>query len=161
MKIIVEGFDGSGKSTLCERLSSEFKLPIRVAGGPPKDHDVAQNLSLIQLQSKDVIWDRITPISEMAYKGLDNIPRYVLNFYKQVIGKYIQEKTIFIWCNHIFPVHIIKDHDTKEHLEYINTQKENIIHRYNDIFSMIPYHLTFNAEYCIEEYIICQIKKYF
>lgn len=68
--IILEGPDGTGKSSLAERLSSHFNLPVHKIGPRPKtaqevvDH-LAQQQALVE--RGDVILDRSTAFSQFVY----------------------------------------------------------------------------------------------
>ena len=158
MKIVVEGYDSTGKSTLVDILAKKLHLAKNTAGGPPPSSTIALIDSQYQLYSDNIVWDRITPISRMAYEPLNKNNIEEWREYKLIIAEMIRQKTIFIWSNHVFDIHILKEHDTKEHIKYITDNKKIILKRYEEIFSIIPHHLVYNAAACTPEYILCQIK---
>jgi len=157
MKIVVEGYDGTGKSTLVDSLAKKFHLSKDTAGGPPPSSTIALIDSQYQLYSDNIVWDRITPISRMAYEEYRIENKSEWEEYKLILAELIRQKTIFIWCNHVFDVHILKEHDTPEHIEYITKNKAQILKRYEEIFSIIPYHIVYNAKSCTLEYVLCQL----
>jgi adenylate kinase family enzyme len=67
--IILEGPDGSGKSTLGFKISEEIGLPIIHSGGPPKSEE---ELTLRVIYSQDnSLLDRHPYLSEIIYGTLN------------------------------------------------------------------------------------------
>lgn len=73
MMVIVEGPDGSGKSTLCDRIWKEFGLvkATRLASsldGPVEDlHQGVIDRLVEQMKMDPMVYDRFAPISEPIY----------------------------------------------------------------------------------------------
>lgn len=137
-KIVVEGFDNSGKSTLIKELAKEFKLNVHWAGGPPKDHCTAIKNATDQCAMTDVIHDRITPISRLAYEK----PGYVcveIQFLIKILEQFITDSDAFIYCVGEGGDHQLSECDTGEHLEAIKTNEDEIREKYDVIFDKVPH----------------------
>lgn len=66
--IVVEGPDGSGKSTLCKHLSGLLDTPIFHTGGPLRDGlDYRVRFNCMREACPDVLFDRVPQISEPIY----------------------------------------------------------------------------------------------
>lgn len=149
MAIILEGFDGAGKST----LASKLKFPVLHAGGPPKNNDqLKANLSeqLVSCSGR-VILDRVTALSHQIYGGLYGDPR--LEFYIRAMLD--MPKTVLVYCrppDHVllnFSKHEVKAHDTPEHLLNIEANARAYINLYDELmlkYSHIRYDYTTQNE---------------
>ena len=72
MKIILEGPDSSGKTTLAKALSAEFNLPIIKWGRKPRNAvEVFDRLSFLHMHG-GCIYDRLSLISEIVYQKATN-----------------------------------------------------------------------------------------
>jgi len=142
MKIIVEGANGTGKSTLCLYLSSELNLPVIWAGPKPDNDEIA----IIQCQRLNItklgIFDRATCISRPVYgdnnedvNGLSDHHLYTLNRYVQLL---IKNDVIFIHCVGNGD-HEIKNYYTPFHLQHITKYRAAIRMRYIGIFEDISH----------------------
>lgn len=70
MRIIIEGADGTGKTTLAEQLANEFGLGLmHISNKDPNDLDFYYQL----LRKDDVVYDR-NLIGEMIYPKIFNRP---------------------------------------------------------------------------------------
>jgi broad-specificity NMP kinase len=68
MKIIIEGCDGTGKTTLAKKLAEKYGLDIcHCTGSDPRDYDFYRQTS----RKENVIWDRHT-IGELIYPEVFN-----------------------------------------------------------------------------------------
>lgn len=131
--IVLEGYDGCGKSTLSRYLSKKYSLGIHLIGGRPKDDIQALLMARQQLYISKysfVIFDRITPISRICYeKSLTNekVMRHIMYD--------ILHNSILIWCKTDRPRHMNEDYDDMDHLLDIDRRKDKILKRYGDIMS--------------------------
>lgn len=141
MRIIVEGVNASGKSTLCNALSKKFGLDVVHAGPKPKTDTIAIRNCFEQHQMRDVIFDRVTCVSRQIYG--DNK--------EQVSGlsaRHIAEMNKFVGAlvpTSIFILttgkgkHIIKDYYSALHIQEITKNRYDIKKRYSELFEGIPH----------------------
>lgn len=141
--IILEGFDNSGKSTLAQKLG----LPVKHAGGPPKDfRQLTTNLEeQLEYCGKPVVLDRVTCISDQVY-GNKMFDLHLQAYLKQMLKC---KSSVLVYCRPPieailnFTDHQVKDHDTAEHLEDIKTNAIRYIDRYDQLMSTID-HIKFD-----------------
>ncbi len=138
MKIVVEGYDNTGKSTLISELALKLKLDVHWAGGPPKNRLIALIDSHNQLMMSNTIHDRITPISRVCYEDPASIPTEVVPLSK-ILGQFINNDALFIHCVGDGGEHKLSDCDNKDHLKYIQDNEEMIRLRYEMNFQIIPH----------------------
>lgn len=137
MAIILEGFDGAGKSTLAEKLG----FSVMHAGGPPRDFQHMKECLDNQLAKCEpgVIFDRVTCISHQVYGG-HMFDSMLLDYMSQMLRK---PHTILVYCRPPdeilmdFSRHIPKIHDSKQHLEDIEANVKLYIERYDHIMSTV------------------------
>ena len=65
--IIIEGPDGAGKTYTAEWLSSQLRIPIHHAGGPPKRAEEIQERMDVFWKEPYKIFDRCIYFSEQIY----------------------------------------------------------------------------------------------
>lgn len=70
--IILEGPDGTGKTTLGKRLGEEFGVPYFYAGGPPAGDKGIRETCELQLKrtASPCVLDRVSFISELCYRAV-------------------------------------------------------------------------------------------
>ena len=157
MKIVLEGMDASGKSTLSEFLSVNLNLPIIHPGGPPSDDHDALMGCIKQALQNDCIYDRVTCISRQAYQ-LDRSQHHyeVLNIY---LKEMVSNDAVFIFCVGKGP-HEVKDRDSEELMNHISENYDTIVSRYEDIFKRVP-HFRFDFNVNSNEEVLRWIKSKF
>lgn len=157
MKIVVEGFDGTGKSTVVEALVETLGLPVLAAGPAPPSDSLAIIDSLVQLFEEPVIHDRITPISRLAYQ-LDLSVGHRAEM--QEILKFFKINSIFVFCVNTDndENHKVKDYDTPSHLRHISENKGIICENYERLFANIV-HFRYDFRLTSTEELVCGIKK--
>jgi len=143
--IIVEGYDGCGKSTLARQLGDYYQIGVHSIGGPPRDNGSADRMSLLQLDiitHSCAIFDRITSLSRLCYEE---------NLTENHSGSLMEDfhfavkKCIVVWVDTINPIHILKDTDSKQHIESIGKRRHDIMREYSfhmDCVSHIKYDYT-------------------
>ncbi|HTR69282.1 MAG TPA: hypothetical protein VMH41_03525 [Mycobacteriales bacterium] len=70
--IIVEGYDGSGKSTVAEEIGKRLEAPVFHAGGPPVDDTDVLSCAARALTRMNMwcVQDRVTQVSHCVYAML-------------------------------------------------------------------------------------------
>lgn len=158
MKIIVEGYDASGKSTLAQALADRLGLSVLEAGPKPPSDKQALIDSYMQFNSANVVHCRITPISRQAYQ-LDCSDAHYREL-QNIVQRYAEEDAIFIYCTGEADDHQVKDYDTPGHLEYLSKNQDTIKSRYDRIFSKIN-HIKYDFKVDSMEDFVCKIEMYF
>jgi hypothetical protein len=100
MCVIIEGPDGSGKSTLIEKLAELSGYPTRHKGGPPKSNEEAmQRMEDLYNEDYGKICDRCVVISEPIYGHILRRHSHVTprNF-KEGIERLRQQNWAFVFC---------------------------------------------------------------
>lgn len=153
--IIVEGPDNSGKSTLINQLIKDLGLTLaeQKVKGPTKSLlditsralDVLHQCSVIGPDK--AITDRFSLISEEIYgpicRGQNrwNEDRGIYLSLWNIVDSF---NPIIIYCRPPLPVllnmdnHQVKDYDTKEHLESIESNQVKLIEKYDLFFKFHP-----------------------
>ena len=135
MRIIVEGPDNAGKSTLCRSLAVMTGREIIKSCG--REASPSQIISCCQdLLSKPdyVIHDRHSIISQTIYGNAvwpnTAIPQGMIDCL------YNQQKPLFIYCrarpDRGMEEHVATEMDTKEYLEAITHNYEELVHAYDE-----------------------------
>lgn len=136
MAIILEGFDNSGKSTLAKSLAWPVVHPGPRPASPVEESKCLgdQHLQVF----KDVVMDRVTAISQMAYTG----------DFTEIRKKYAQQMAkygVLVYCRppieviRNFDNHEIKSHDDEKWIQYIQENAIVIVARYDVIMSSLPH----------------------
>ena len=151
MKIILEGVDNSGKTTLANHILKEVRsATYHHPGGKPEHWPAEQACCVQQLQLlniDNVILDRITPISQQIYNpdpGSD-LTRI----------KYIAEMrfkgAVFIYCrpstDRLMRVDEFtwREGESEEHKQKIIRNQHRFIDAYDRVMGSIP-HITYDYE---------------
>lgn len=130
MNIVVEGADGSGKSTLVDYLAQSLKWPVIHSDGPTKTSDELNARAQRFLAQDSVIFDRHCIVSERVYGTMrGNVmtePLHELAFHGQ--------KNLIVYCRFAGPLdeHTAKAHDTPEHLDMIQRNHQRIRQAYDE-----------------------------
>lgn len=140
--IILEGFDGAGKSTLASRLSKKFNLVSYHAGGKPLSEIHKNECIRVQRAISDfpVIHDRVTCVSTFCYEMLMSKPDgHDMVYHAKRLLDY-NPNTIYVYCRHeekYEQAHEIKDYDSNEHLAYIAANRKRIIEHYDMMYRFL------------------------
>ena len=140
--IVLEGFDGSGKSYLSKALSGELGMPIVWPGGPPKDvSDMLLRLHH-QLETTNTIFDRVTSVSEACYReDLDMTTSQLLKRCRTIMS---HRGDIFVYCTNIVGEDESGFQDEGHQCMVIRRTGE-ITHKYSRLFKNFP-HLKWKAK---------------
>ena len=136
--IIVEGWDGTGKSVLCDKLAKIFKMPVMHAGPPALDDDHAGFCTAHQLSwitRRPCIWHRVTPISRLCYQLSLHVTHQE---YLKINLVHMLDYSIVVWCNVPNPHHKPGTHDDIAHLDFLERHEERIVKNYEKLMSNMP-----------------------
>lgn len=118
--IIIEGMDGSGKTTLAKRLAKDLKIPINHFGAPPQSRVefVQRCLTSVRLFHHPIIQDRTPFISELMYARISNREPYMKR--ENAVIAIGASLAVLIYCRPKKPYfkkssHGLKEYDTSEY----------------------------------------------
>lgn len=134
---IIEGVDGTGKSTLAARLSSIYGLPVHKIGGAPKDsEDMDRHLDeqARLVKNGHIILDRTTAISQRVYDSVLGSGEYsgMLDVHVRALK---HSRPIFILCETEQIDHVVKDYDDPARIERIMTRLDLLKKTYRDVLA--------------------------
>lgn len=129
--IVIEGPDNSGKSTLAKYIAERRGLTIQESEGPPKSDQEINDRVIRYARMTGVIFVRHPVISNGIYgklrpEGDPIFPGLRDEFYGE-------ERNLFIYCDPLkraFEGHVVKDHDTQEHLQLLERNASVILMEY-------------------------------
>lgn len=150
MIIVLEGPDGTGKTTLGYQLAKDLNAQYYHSGGPktPKElEDKMNELEIMAESSRCYIVDRVPYISEMVYgyalRGSSLITVLQHQKYKSLARLYIFCKPS---AKHNVQMSLdFKAHKPKEHTDAVIKNKDKIKDLYDGIFKKIP-HIIYNMD---------------
>jgi adenylate kinase family enzyme len=141
--IIVEGFDGSGKTTLATRIGELLSWEVLHTGGPTRDEaDVISCLLRSRQRMRHrCVQDRITHISESCYsllshpdkaaRALDNLR----DIHPQMTVIYCRPSTDFLVQE--MSAHVRKEWDSDDHMSMVVANARQIIATYDAIMAVV------------------------
>jgi len=141
--IVVEGMDGTGKSTLVAELVKRYGLKLLESGGPPADpYDLMKwcKLQYVSAVAGGFALDRVSCISQRCYNDLDLWTDQFLAHEMQ--SMYDTHKVIFIYCRPCMETvldlsnHEVKERDSQELLDYIHNNAAKILSKYDRIMDL-------------------------
>jgi hypothetical protein len=143
MAIILEGMDGTGKST----LSGRFGLPVIHPGAPPDGKSkelgfmIDQNCNFIN----PVIYDRVTCISQQVYRK-----RLLDAWYTRYMDRISRiPHCIVVYCRppdeYVLDIsrHTVSEHDTPTMLKLVEDNAKLFLESYDILMSKLP-HIVYN-----------------
>jgi len=145
MIIILEGPDNAGKSTLAKKLSADLGIDVVHPGGPPKN--IIEVIARCEEQSAvfslstevDVIFDRVTCISDLIYRGRPEYDRIFEIFHRQLKTA---KNVIVVYCRPSderlknFDDHVQQAHEDAAVVQYAKDNVNRIIDEYDNLFAM-------------------------
>ncbi len=151
--IFLEGPDGSGKTTLFEKLGAKgFNLGYH-SGGPPKNVEEMLKRLVTPIEYPAAVIDRYPPISELVYKTAFRedflIPKPILKAWMQYTNP------IIVYCRpsdeaiRNSPVQV-KAHKPVEHTSKVRGNRQRIIEIYDRVLqelSMTTRIIQYDWEY--------------
>lgn len=142
MQVIIEGPDGSGKSTLIKAIQKQTSWPV-VAGEGPEKHPGEMLVRIKRLlreetarqatRGKPRLYDRHSCISHPIYSQFTNKSKIP----KEVTDQVYDLKHVIIYCQapsnlELNENHLVKEHDTPEHLGTIKNCHDEIVMAYDE-----------------------------
>lgn len=173
--ILIEGPDNSGKTTLLNKLKKDLKLREykRPHGAPKTPEDLLRRAILVSFKeaNKNYIMDRHPLIGEVIYGSIlrgENKWDYLKDEYKVLNELFLDHinkgKLFLIYCRPPTEVvlnlktHVVKDYDTKEHLEALANNSEKILREYDKKIEPIANHVYNYTDTNQYQYLINHIK---
>lgn len=142
MIVILEGPDNAGKSTLANKLKADLNLEVVHPGGPPKNiadaiaRCVEQSAVFSMSAEVNFIYDRVTCISDMIYRGVPEYHRVFKKFQAQFCRSM---NVVIIICRpsnerlRNFDDHVTKEHETEEVVQHAKDNVDRIISEYDAV----------------------------
>lgn len=163
MNIVLEGPDGSGKSTFARVILQHVPALSYTPGeGPPKRPGEMVERVERYLRLDNCLFDRHPCVSQLIYDrfrvGGEGIPQHL-------VDRFYASKPFLIYCYGRGP-HVAdhSDADTPEHLAMIEKYDDNIRHAYHEwanglVPAMYWYSIEDPSHVFLAQYIIDSIKK--
>lgn len=130
--IVIEGMDNSGKSTLAKRLAGSLGLSIQESEGPPlSNQEINERIDRYSLLEK-TLFVRHPCVSNNIYDQVrgDGTRRGVT---ADRTASFYSARPTLIYCDagtRGLSAHVLKDHDTEEHIEAITHNYNKLLYLY-------------------------------
>jgi hypothetical protein len=130
VNVILEGPDGSGKTTLANKLSGILGMNLQLSQGPPKfDGEIHERLAKYAKLER-TIFDRHPVVSQTIYGHFrgpgPDIPT------TEEVNQLYASKPLIIYCRASdLSHHKAEAHDTREHLDMVERKHQEIIQLYD------------------------------
>lgn len=132
MNIVLEGPDGSGKSTLGNTLSKLLNMPLISGKGPPKSEREFEDRCKRYLEYSGVIFDRHPCISELIYS---EIGERQCQLPQSLAKQFWATKPFVVYVRplnrHLSDTHQCKAHETQEHVDMVRANHRRICAMYD------------------------------
>lgn len=144
MKLILEGPDNAGKTTLARKLSNNGLVAYKHPGGRPDDLKAEINCMIEQynhlLHHQHIILDRITAISQQVYNPdkMHEVTREI------ALDSLLNLQPVVIYCrpsdDRLLRVQDLKwrEGESDEHKEKIIRGQHTFVQRYDALMQTIP-----------------------
>jgi len=134
MRIVLEGVDATGKTTLGQHLARELNYRYQPSEGPPRHTgEMAARIARYQ-RMEDTVFDRHPIVSQTIYGVMRPNPDEDQPTPLDIAEFYSRRCPFFIYCRpspNSKIRHTIKDYDTKEHLALIEKNQQKILDLYD------------------------------
>lgn len=118
--IILEGIDGSGKTTLGKIIAQHFRVPFQPGEGPPRPgEDINDRIRSYMRREGLVVFDRHPVVSQSIYNMMGSNPQKVDSELYEMFHK--NPRNIFIYCDPLEKGlgNATSDHPTADTPEFI------------------------------------------
>lgn len=157
MNIVIEGPDGSGKTTLANVILQHVPLTYKGTEGPEKFHREIIERTYRYLRLDGMIFDRHPCVSQPIYgrfrPNSTEIP-------VDLIGVFYRQRNLIIYCHGSAGVHETKEYDTPEHVDMIGRHDQTIRDSY-DKWAAKHAMLTYSVKHGDLDAIITACKEYY
>lgn len=134
MNTVIEGLDNAGKSTLAQYIAKLTGRQVFASEGPEKwDGELNQRVerySDFHNTYGPVIFDRHPCVSDIIYSTARGRPSVLT---PDNIDAFYKTQPFFIYCDtgqRGLGSHILKEHDTPEHMEIVSSHYASLLHHY-------------------------------
>lgn len=129
MNIVLEGPDNSGKSTLARYLGERLQRPVIHSEGPDKYPGEIDERVRRYERFENVLFDRHPCVSQAIYGRKRASAQLV---HTDLIIRFYMSRPVFVYCREWQGLdgHVVKEHDTEEHLKSIAENHEWIVRQY-------------------------------
>lgn len=130
MNILLEGFDGGGKSTLARYLAEMFNMTVQSSEGPPKYPGEIHDRIARYSKLNNTIFDRHPCVSQVIYGHVRGNTTDMPT--ADEVQAFYAGRPVLVYCRSLaLDGHIVKDHDTPEHLAMVEQNRKIIIDLYD------------------------------
>lgn len=144
--IVVEGYDGTGKSTVAEKIGLRLDAPVHHAGGPPRDEADVMGCAARSLWRMNAwcVQDRVTQVSHSVYAMLRRPRESAIALAR--IGD-LRAARLLVYCRPSRGTilanverHKAKCHDTDAHVSFVRAHADALICVYDTVIELArPY----------------------
>lgn len=133
MKVILEGPDNAGKSTLAKAIGDKFNWPIIGSEGREKyPGEINERIKrYMDLHQNNVIYDRHPCVSQEIYRVLHGKSAVETDLIKQ----FYESEPLFIYCRPAvgrgMKGHIARDDDSPEYLQMLEKKYGDLLRLYD------------------------------
>jgi adenylate kinase family enzyme len=134
-KIIIEGIDGTGKSTLAKKIAKGFDIPLHISGARPKTLEEYRQRVKEELAIKDGVLDRCCAISNYCYQSVNDFKVDDKEALKDIVDILSTSES----CKILTKVYgeVASEWDTEEYTQKIEKNTEVIKLRYSVVLDIM------------------------
>lgn len=154
MNVIIEGADGTGKSTLAGVLSNALRMPVVPRTPKPKNSRELVAKYKRHLEIENAIHDRHPVITEFIYaRVLRGIDRRDDPFWYHAWNSLMIQRPVIILCRlDYFDRHKVKRDENAGHVDQVEHHYKKIVGAY-DLWALHHAHILYNSSNDIEHLI--------
>jgi len=156
--IVIEGCDGSGKSTLVKSLSEDLDLPSYHKARPGTAEEVESRMNeVIAYSDGPAIWDRVPIISEQIYGPVLRGVNVIAHKADALMNLFLARGPLIIFCRPPTPVMMShkleqKAHDTDKHIASVAANYHKLIDAYDSLMGDLRIRSDGRAQFKLYDY---------